>query len=145
MKKTNLLLASSVAIGLLACQNPSESMNDNQASEQILTWSGVYKGTLPCADCSGIKTTLKLKQDKTYEKYESYLGKDNSNFQEEGTFTVTDDGKKIILTDNSQNKTQYAVGENQLILLDQEGKQSTSPLADQYRLYKLQYQINKEK
>ncbi|MBS9781428.1 MAG: copper resistance protein NlpE N-terminal domain-containing protein [Gammaproteobacteria bacterium] len=137
MKKINLVLALSVAISLVACQN-NKPITDNHTSEQALDWNGVYKGTLPCADCSGIETVVKLNNDKTYERTEKYLGKANGYFQEKGTFAFTDNATKIILTDSSQTKTQYAIGENHLILLGQDGKPSTTPMADQYRLQKVQ-------
>ncbi len=137
MKKINLFLLT-LAIGATACHNQSQPMSDSHTSEQALNWNGVYKGTLPCADCSGIETTVTLNNDKTYEKIEKYLGKDNANFQEKGTFAFTDNATKIILTDSSQTKTQYAIGENHLILLGQDGKPSTTPMADQYRLQKVQ-------
>ncbi len=140
MKKINLFLLT-LAIGVTACHNPSQHtaqpITDSHTSEQALDWNGVYKGTLPCADCSGIKTMVKLNYDKTYEKVEKYLGNSNGYFQEKGTFVFTDNGSKIILTNQAQEKTQYLVGENHLILLDKDGKQSTSPLAEQYRLNKI--------
>ncbi len=138
MKKINLALILTAAIGLVACNNESKPATDSHTSEQVLDWNGTYKGTLPCADCSGIETTVTLNNDKTYEKTENYLDKDNANFQEKGTFTFTDNATKIILTDSSQAKTQYAIGENHLILLGSDGQVSTSPMADQYRLDKVQ-------
>ncbi len=137
MKKINLLLLT-LAIGVVACQNTSKLMTDSHTSEQALDWDGVYKGTLPCADCSGIETTVKLNQNKTFKKIDKYLDKANSTFTQTGTFIFTDKATKIILIDKSQNKTQYAIGENHLILLDKDGKESTSPLANQYRLNKIQ-------
>src|SRR5690554_4133252 len=32
-------------------------------SRTSLDWTGVYEGTTPCADCDGIKTTLRLNDD----------------------------------------------------------------------------------
>ncbi|MBS9781874.1 MAG: copper resistance protein NlpE N-terminal domain-containing protein [Gammaproteobacteria bacterium] len=135
MKKINLVLALSVAVGLIACHNTPATTNKVVSQSHI---QGVYKGTLPCADCSGIETTVTLNNDKTYEKLEKYLGKDNANFQEKGTFAFTNDKKQIILTDSSQTKTYYAIDKNQIILLGNDGKPSSLPMADQYRLSKVQ-------
>ncbi len=138
MKKINLLLSLPLATALVACNHNPLPITDSHTSEQALDWNGVYKGTLPCADCSGIETTVKLNNDKTYEKTENYLGKDNITFQEKGRFVFTDDGSKIILTNQSKEKNWYFVGENHLILLGQDGKPSTSSVADKYRLNKIQ-------
>lgn len=34
-----------------------------------------YAGKLPCADCSGINTTIKLYSDHTYQESDVYIGK----------------------------------------------------------------------
>jgi copper homeostasis protein (lipoprotein) len=56
------------------------------SSQIALDWNGVYTGTLPCADCEGIKTRIVLKKDGTFERNMTYLGKEDNSFSEEGSF-----------------------------------------------------------
>jgi hypothetical protein len=37
---------------------------------------GVYRGTLPCADCAGIETTLTLRRDGTFTLSRQYQGRE---------------------------------------------------------------------
>ena len=39
---------------------------DMHTAETSLDYYGVYKGTVPAADCPGIELTLTLKKDRTY-------------------------------------------------------------------------------
>ena len=47
--------------------------DDGHNAQNSLDWAGTYEGTLPCADCPGIKTTITLKDDNTYTISEEYL------------------------------------------------------------------------
>lgn len=87
MKRLTIML---LALLVFACDSPSEEKKYDEGSESspspekeiVLdntesTWMN-YAGVLPCADCSGIKTELKLenspeKLERTYELTETYL------------------------------------------------------------------------
>ncbi|WP_417429404.1 copper resistance protein NlpE [Halpernia sp.] len=73
---------------------------------------GNYKGLLPCADCPGIETELKLKKDGTY-KLESEYKERSTKIEEEGTFSVSPDGHVIL----KSNKT----GEQETVYFVQNG------------------------
>lgn len=109
----------------MAAQLPS---GDN--SQTSLDWEGTYEATLPCADCSGIKTTLVLNKDNTYTMQQEYLDK-KTKTDDKGSFTWSKDGSMITI-EGKDGKHQYKVGENQLIQLDQEGKEITGALKDLY-------------
>ena len=49
---------------------------------------GTYEGILPCADCGGIKTTLKINSDATYDLRSEYLGEENGIFEESGVYNM---------------------------------------------------------
>ena len=55
---------------------------------------GTYEGILPCADCGGIKTTLKINSDATYDLRSEYLGEENGIFEESGVYNMI--GENII-------------------------------------------------
>jgi copper homeostasis protein (lipoprotein) len=122
--------------------SPSETMingaPDSHTSENALDWEGTYHGSLPCADCEAIKTTVGLKNDLTYAIKEEYLGKTDAVFESSGTFKWSADGQKIHLSDSTRNA--FFVGENRLIQLDNAGNKITGDLAIFYILHKMDQQ-----
>ncbi len=143
------VLTLSLALALFSCQSNSNKTKTAQAeteqttsqkaigdtSEVSLDWDGTYQGFLPSASGTGILVTLNLYNDNTFQKVDYYLSGENSCFEEKGTFSFSKDGENIILG-SGEHKLMYAVGENKLILLDKEGKECTSELADMYVLRK---------
>jgi uncharacterized lipoprotein NlpE involved in copper resistance len=61
--------------------NRTEVADPAHNSRNSLDWAGVYKGTLPCADCEGIQEEIRLNDDLTYEMVSTYLGKGENGFQ----------------------------------------------------------------
>ena len=57
MKKALAILTLGVLFALAGCQTAPEPEPNPKASKTV------YQGVLPCADCSGIKTTLTLYRD----------------------------------------------------------------------------------
>ena len=104
-----------------------------------LDWDGKYEGIMPCADCEGIQTLMKLNNDLTYTIQTKYLGKDDKIFESSGTFNWDKDGGKIALNnvDSALGARYYWVGENHVIQLDLEGNRITGNLADKYILKKV--------
>lgn len=138
------LLITLLVFTLMGCTNQNkkqrssdETTIDSHTSEIALDWLGVYVGILPCADCEGIETMIELKEDNYYISHYKYLGKPGveNEFSNEGPFTWNDDGNSISLQAEGA-PTQYKVGENYLILLDDNGEVNTGDLADHYILKK---------
>ena len=113
-----------------------EKIVDTHTSENSLDWNGTYKGILPCADCEGIETSLLLNLDKTYIVTTTYLGKEEEPSEKSGSFTWNAKGNQITL-DEDKNQ-QYAVGENTLTKLDNQGAKIEGALANKYVLSKEQ-------
>lgn len=105
-------------------------------SMNALDWSGTYTGVIPCADCEGIKTTIILNSDLTYELHEQYLGKSTSVLKTQGSFKWGAQGQRIILSDVTRHP--YFVGENVLIKLDNSGHVIAGDLSKNYTLQKQQ-------
>ncbi len=150
MKKAIVLVAVFVSV-LCGCKNgeknestseetmenvdASSAEMDSHNSENSLDWMGVYEGTIPCADCEGIKTVLELRNDKSFTLWQSYLGKSEGDFKENGTYIWDETGSKVIL--KGENETfQYKVGENQLWMLDKSGNVIEGDMANMYILKK---------
>jgi uncharacterized lipoprotein NlpE involved in copper resistance len=117
----------------------NNAVDTAHTAENSLDWDGKYKGTLPCADCEGIKTELELKDDKTYELTETYLGKgDATHLKPMVSLLSTKTILVITLDDKAQNR-KFFIGENTATALDMEGKKVEGSLAEHYVLKKLIY------
>lgn len=134
------LLFSIVAVALVCCKPAYQQksittdvvpMGDN--SRTSLDWPGTYHGTLPCADCKGIKTEIILEQDNEYTIRQQYEGKSDSVFVDTGVMTWDKLGEEITF---EHGEMSFKVGENVLLLLDRNGDIITGDLADNYRLQK---------
>lgn len=107
-------------------------------SRNALDWAGIYRGVLPCADCEGIKTEIRLFYDLSYVMTVVYLGRDDAVFVEEGSFAWDEAGLVITLGDTNGTNTpnRYHVGENILFKLDAEGRRIRGALEELYMLRK---------
>jgi copper homeostasis protein (lipoprotein) len=136
---------------LLAACNPAPeqpvSVADAPESEQgavdtahnsrnALDWPGTYVGTVPCADCEGIRTIVTLRADGSFERELLYLGKSASPARDSGRFAWNDAGSIVTLDAGDGTTQMYQVGENRLFHLDQTGNRITGDLASQYLLEK---------
>ena len=110
---------------------------DGHNAQNALDYIGIYYGTMPCADCEGIETTLELVDDKNYKLKTVYLGKKQpAEFNSEGTYAWNESGNSITLSGIKDAPSQFFVAENALIQLDMEGNRIKGDLADLYRLNK---------
>lgn len=147
MKTLTILLALSIGFALASCSSKTE-LNEHgehdlqhdaaHNSRNSLDWSGAYRGTVPCADCEGIQTEVRLMDDMTYEIATKYLGKSDEIFRTSGKFEWNDEGSEITLIDpdNERDNSYYKVGENRLIRLARDGGEIEGELADMYILTK---------
>lgn len=114
----------------------TDTMNhDGHTANNSLDWAGTYQATLPCADCSGIKTTITLKNDGTYDYTAEYLDKDFVA-KSSGEIMWHNNGSVIHLKDK-ENDLKLKVIENGLIGLDTEGNEIDGPLKEHYNYKKL--------
>ncbi|MDX1331932.1 MAG: copper resistance protein NlpE N-terminal domain-containing protein [Robiginitalea sp.] len=125
----------------------STSFQDEHNSRNSLDWNGTYQGTLPCADCEGIKTRLTLTESGEFDRMVHYLGKEETGRWDSGTFQWNEAGSQITLNPLEGEPQSYQVGENRLFHLDREGKRITGDLAEKYELVKnrADYQLENKK
>lgn len=109
---------------------------DEHNSRNSVDWYGVYKGTVPCADCNGIETTITLARDNTFTRNQVYSGKSDQAIFDKGSFTWDSTGSNISIKGQDGTAQVYKVGENVLFLLDKNGKRITGSNADKYILKK---------
>lgn len=150
MKRTLLILS---AAGLLsacggngrkqaAATDPAASAStevtlqapDMHTAETSLDYLGTYEGTLPGADCPGIRTTIVLVADGSYTLHMEYLERDTA-YDEKGSFEVK--GNLLTLTPSDGGQPgYYKVEENRLRHLDGDRQPITGELAEHYVLQK---------
>lgn len=103
---------------------------DSKMLESNLT--GIYKGSLPCADCESIETLLTLDSENNFEMNYFYQGKNDRLFQRNGTWKLNNE--TLILQGVDQ---QYQVDKSTLWQLDLSGNRIMGALADKYKLMKI--------
>lgn len=146
--KTNLFLSAIAVLALISCNTKTENAGEvtstetvefinEHTSEHSLDWSGEYHGVLPCADCEGIETTVRLNQDKTFTITEEYLKKPTLVIESKGVFNWDKTGLIITLEAEDHLKRSYKVIENGIILLNSQGKENQGELAEYYKLAKI--------
>lgn len=147
MIKKNLLLSIVLIMVMSSCvgsQKKSVIQEQDRVSvidsvnnkEESVAYCGTYKGTLPCADCVGIKTTLKINGDNTYNLRSEFLGKKEAVFIESGTYDIIDGNIIELITPSSGDKSYYKILDNGIALSDSEGALNQGELADHYILKK---------
>ena len=127
-----------LTFSILSCdvQKPAEiGIDQLHNAFNSLDWQGTYQGTLPCADCNGIQTSIRLNADLSFRMEESYLGKSNSPIISSGKFQINAAGNTIQLEGRSPG--QYKVAENRLIQLDMQGNEISGAMKDLYVLQKV--------
>ena len=113
----------------------SEIKTESQAQTSNLF--GTYEGTLPAADCEGIKTMLVINEDKTYTLKSEYIGQKDATFETSGVYHMIGDSIIELVTPSSREKTYYRMLNNkQLMLSDKEGTINQGSLAEHYILDK---------
>lgn len=93
-----------------------------------------YRGTIPCADCPGIRYQLNLYDNHTYFLRRTYLGEDES-IDDAGRWRVSDDGGVLILRPIQAAPTMFEIreGGDSLRMLDVEGEPIESELSYELR------------
>ena len=74
----------------------SEIKTESQAHTSNLF--GTYEGTLPAADCEGIKTILVINEDKTYTLKSEYIGRKDATFETSGIYHIIGDRSYNLLS-----------------------------------------------
>lgn len=99
--------------------------------------SGTYEGTLPAADCPGIKTVLTIKADSTYLLQQDYIDKKNGHDEASGVFKVLDGKRLMLVRPSSGEQTYYKVKDNNsIVMTDSLGVEPEGETAKLYVLKK---------
>ncbi len=114
----------------------SSTAGDGDSSRTSLDWAGTYSGVTPCADCPGIRTTVHLRDDGSFERTLVHIDRGPVPEVETGSFSWNEAGSTVILESVNGASQLYQVGEGRLFHLDREGQRISGELANQYTLDK---------
>mgnify|MGYP004560069135 FL=1 len=124
-----------------ATDKDSTSVVDTTATDDnyvdLAAVSGTYEGTLPAADCPGIKTVLTIKADSTYQLQQDYIDKKNGHDEASGVFKVLDGKRLMLIRPSSGEQTYYKVKDNNsIVMTDSLGVEPEGETAKLYVLKK---------
>lgn len=124
-----------------ATDKDSTSVVDTTATDDnyvdLAAISGTYEGTLPAADCPGIKTVLTIKADSTYQLQQDYIDKKNGHDEASGVFKVLDGKRLVLVRPSSGEQTYYKVKDNNsIVMTDSLGVEPEGETAKLYVLKK---------
>ena len=142
--KKNLFFwgVAALLLGFVSCKSGNKNTEAGEEDQTVETVqapvfdkAGVYYGVLPCADCSGIETTLELMGDQTYKLTQVYQEKEDGRFESSGTL-AWDAENSIITLGQGEEMTKWLIEGDKVTMLDKEGNRPAGELADQYVLTK---------
>jgi heat shock protein HslJ len=105
---------------------------------------GIYLGAVPCDDCEGILTMIKLTRDNKFVIQTKYQGKSSDIYDDKGKVFWHKDGFTLMLLSETDDSSFIKIADNKLILLDREGKMITGSQASKYILKKEKINITEK-
>jgi copper homeostasis protein (lipoprotein) len=89
--------------------DPDPAIASGTAQQSALSaLPATFIGTLPCADCPGIRYQLNLNADHTFTSRMTYEERDSS-FNESGRWEFSDDGKTVVLQSGRGTTEKFAL------------------------------------
>ena len=141
MKKTILVAGLVLALLSTACggnnqASPRAEASTTAASAPDTAYCGTYRGTLPAADCPGIKTVLTIAADSTYTLSSQYIDKQASPAVTSGVYHLKSGTKLIeLVTPSSGETTYYKIKDTRsIVMTDSAGTEPQGPTAKFYVL-----------
>lgn len=139
-----LLVVALLSVALLGSGCMTEGSGRRVASQPTvhtsrnsLDWAGAYEGTLPCADCPGIRTRIELAQDDTYVLSMQYLDREAAPRTTRGVLEWDAAGRTIQLQGAAGTPWRFQVIEGGLAPLDGQGQPITGTPPSRYVLAKV--------
>ena len=147
MKKSLLILAVAALVATASCTDKKASANveDNDSTSvavvvneiDLANVAGTYEGTLPAADCPGIKMVLTINADSTYQITQDYIDRKDGHDEASGVFVVLDGNVLMLVLPSSGEHTFYKVKDgNSIVLTDSLGNEAEGESAELYVLKK---------
>lgn len=103
----------------------------------LTTVAGTYEGTLPAADCPGIKTVLTINADSTYELKQDYIERKDGHDEASGVLQVLNGNVLMLVRPSSGEHTFYKVKDSKsIVMTDSLGNETEGEMAKLYVLTK---------
>ena len=103
----------------------------------LTTVAGTYEGTLPAADCPGIKTVLTINADSTYELKQDYIERKDGHDEASGVLQVLNGNVLMLVRPSSGEHTFYKVKDSKsIVMTDSLGNEAKGEMAKLYVLTK---------
>ena len=120
--------------------NDSTSVADTTAAGEnvdLAAVAGTYEGTLPAADCPGIKTVLTINADSTYELKQDYIERKDGHDEASGVLQVLNGNVLMLVRPSSGEHTFYKVKDSKsVVMTDSLGNEAEGEMAKLYVLTK---------
>ena len=103
----------------------------------LVAVAGTYEGTLPAADCPGIKTVLTINADSTYELKQDYIERKDGHDEASGVLQVLNGNVLMLVRPSSGEHTFYKVKDSKsVVMTDSLGNEAEGEMAKLYVLTK---------
>lgn len=115
------------------------SQIDAHNSRNSLDWEGSYSGVLPCEECMGIDTFLKLNRDNTYTITQRFVNAADilsEEFKSQGEFFWNEEGSSITLESIQGEVSTFRVSELFLTPLNKNGLEVKPEPGNNFKLLK---------
>ena len=141
MKIYPILLSGLCLVMISACSvGKKQAVTTEKISDVTNTtdWPGTYFGVLPCSGCEGIETELTLMKDGHFIMSKQKIGREITSDTVEGIFEWNEARTNISLgiLIPGYSPTLFKVGNNKVIVLNDEGQEMSTEQAKQYTLVK---------
>lgn len=119
-------------------KNDSVSVADSVSADvDLAAVAGTYEGTLPAADCPGIKTVLTINADSTYQLQQDYIDRKDGHDEASGVLQVLDGNVMMIVRPSSGEHSFYKVKDSKsIVMTDSLGNEPEGETAKLYVLTK---------
>ena len=118
--------------------NDSVSVADSVSADvDLAAVAGTYEGTLPAADCPGIKTVLIINADSTYQLQQDYIDRKDGHDEGSGVLRVLDGNVMMLVRPSSGEHSFYKVKDSKsIVMTDSLGNEPEGETAKLYVLTK---------
>lgn len=108
----------------------------NAAGFSSKAFAGIFKGTLPCANCPGIDETLELKPDGSFALTDVDRDRPQGTHTIAGSWSAEDKDQRIRLDPNTkaeQDRVYAIASDDQITVLGSDGKPASGPAQSLHR------------
>ena len=118
--------------------NDSVCVADSVSADvDLAVVAGTYEGTLPAADCPGIKTVLTINADSTYQLQQDYIDRKDGHDEASGVLQVLDGKVMMLVRPSSGEHSFYKVKDSKsIVMTDSLGNEPEGETAKLYVLTK---------